>query len=815
MKNSIKYKHVVLGVSVALLLLCAFSGIASAKTWYVNDDGGYDFTRIQDAIDEALPGDMIFVYNGTYYEDIWISKDNLTIIGEDRDGVSISEYNSNWDFIRITANNTKFGNFTLQDSCFEHGIESNNALKVSGSNNTIFSNKFLNIGSYGHIVIRGSNNTFESNYITKCDSGIGISGSQIKILSNTIEYNNFDDDEAIGLSFTRNIIISNNTIKNNSGTGICLHKSDYDNIISNNIIRDISFKGIELEYSKRTIITNNTIANCSYGINFYGGHSNQIKNNNILMNNLDGIYLGSNNVVADNVIYQNGHNGINSKAGSNNQITNNSISENAEYGIWLQKGENNTITGNEISRNGISGIYLGRKWGGGSVDVSNNNQITDNIVLEHPDYDIGLYYERYKGCTGNTVTNNTARRIHGDLVKNDIYNNIYPRPVINSVNTTTAPTIDGKIEEGEWLNKIEIALNGFADDDHYDGKDNEKLTKTADLYVMNDAENIYIAVVIEDMLREDEDYLWFDFDQGCDFVHSDGDEDMAFLSDYWFDGGYHDFYWNVDDWYTDITSHGMMRRDWSPAERKYVYELRKPLNSGDAQDMKLKAGDTVGFRIEVYDDYSGVVYRFPMDTVDHDVEPYDYHSEDEDIIFIPPVGEESGAWRKWADLITAKEPTPTPQPDLIVEDIWIEPAEFNPGEEVKLYARIKNIGNADAVGKFWWNRYIDGTFINHWYRNGLAAGDSKRTYKRYTWPTDCESHTIKVVVDAKGNITESNEGNNERSERFSATPVPIPTPSPSPTSSPTPTTKPAKMNGNKSTTDETMLLIKHKNYDYK
>ncbi len=105
-------------------------------------------------------------------------------------------------------------------------------------------------------------------------------------------------------------------------------------------------------------------------------------------------------------------------------------------------------------------------------------------------------------------------------------------------------------------------------------------------------------------------------------------------------------------------------------------------------------------------------------------------------------------------------------PDLMVDDIWIKPAEFSPGDEVMLYTRIKNIGDADAVGKFRWNRYIDDTFINNWYKEGLAAGDSKTTYKKYIWPDDCKSHTIKVVVDAKGNISESNEDNNERLEDF-------------------------------------------------
>jgi len=63
--------------------------------------------------------------------------------------------------------------------------------------------------------------------------------------------------------------------------------------------------------------------------------------------------------------------------------------------------------------------------------------------------------------------------------------------------------------------------------------------------------------------------------------------------------------------------------------------------------------------------------------------------------------------------------------------------------------------------------------INCWYKEGLAAGDSKTTYKKYIWPDDCKSHTIKVVVDAKGNISESNEDNNERLKIYTKLPRPF------------------------------------------
>ena len=48
---------------------------------YVDDDGGADYTRIQDAIDNASYGDTIFVYNGSYYEDIKIEK-SINLFGE-------------------------------------------------------------------------------------------------------------------------------------------------------------------------------------------------------------------------------------------------------------------------------------------------------------------------------------------------------------------------------------------------------------------------------------------------------------------------------------------------------------------------------------------------------------------------------------------------------------------------------------------------------------------------------------------------------------------------------------------------------------
>ena len=107
--------------------------------------------------------------------------------------------------------------------------------------------------------------------------------------------------------------------------------------------------------------------------------------------------------------------------------------------------------------------------------------------------------------------------------------------------------------------------------------------------------------------------------------------------------------------------------------------------------------------------------------------------------------------------------------DLIVEDIWVEPSTFSPGDSVKLYAMIKNQGSDDVVGTFRTKRYFDGTYISYYDKTDLAAGATFTSYTTYTWPSDYNSHAIKSITDTENTVSESNEGNNERTEYFSAT----------------------------------------------
>jgi PKD repeat protein len=193
--------------------------------------------------------------------------------------------------------------------------------------------------------------------------------------------------------------------------------------------------------------------------------------------------------------------------------------------------------------------------------------------------------------------------------------------------TTNPPNIDGIIRAGEWTNMMPITLNGYI---------NPQNTLTGELYVMNDNNDIYIAVVIPDD-NPDADYLLLDFDLGNDHVATNGDEDaIGFdLNRFYprFPVGYTDLHWAAGWWDEDANAHGNGAQSYEPAHPgvpgEYWYVFTKPLKSGDTQDMALNVGDTVGFRIEVRDGTTGDWYRFPMNTADAD----------------------TSLWSEWADLV--------------------------------------------------------------------------------------------------------------------------------------------------------------------
>ena len=84
-------------------------------TLYVGGDGPGNYTRIQDAIDDAEDGDTIFVFSGYYTEEIEIYK-SINLIGEHKDSTSIVGQGvyDHIQVVRITTDDVTIEGFTIK-----------------------------------------------------------------------------------------------------------------------------------------------------------------------------------------------------------------------------------------------------------------------------------------------------------------------------------------------------------------------------------------------------------------------------------------------------------------------------------------------------------------------------------------------------------------------------------------------------------------------------------------------------------------------------------------------------------------------------
>jgi parallel beta-helix repeat protein len=273
-------KYGTLIICAAILVLC-FVGTASARTWYVDDDGGADFIKIHDAINNATDGDTIIVRDGHYIENIKVNK-TLTIQSENgSDKTFVTAEDSKDDAFLVTANYANVSGFTvnMRSICLYYAdhcnISNNNCgITLKYSNNNRISNNICLYNSYDGVYLLHSNNN--------------------SIFNNTCSYNDALFQKGIYLSSSNNNSIANNTCSNNS-EGIRLASSSRNTIIDNKVIYNEGFGIIFVSSSG------------IYDFVKIGSDYNIIKSNTVTSNNGDGICIAhsSSNIVKENNVKHN------------------------------------------------------------------------------------------------------------------------------------------------------------------------------------------------------------------------------------------------------------------------------------------------------------------------------------------------------------------------------------------------------------------------------------------------------------------------------------------------------------------------------
>ena len=290
-------------VTGTLIIDTTTSSNISGNTLYVGGDGPGNYSKIQDAIDNASDEDRVFVYaySSPYNENLIVDV-SINLVGENRDTTFIDGKGIE-DVVYISANGVTVSGFTIQnsgDDFYDAGID------IHSNSNTI------------------TGNTISNNM----DDGINLKGD-----SNTI---------------------TGNTITSNNGDGIFLDDSS-SNTITGNTITSNNRGGIPLwDSSNNTTITSNTISNNRGGIFLDDSSSNTITSNTITSNNWDGIHLrhsSNNNTITGNTITSNNGDGIFLGYSSGNTITGNAINSNNDDGIRLFGSGHNTILKNNFIDN--------------------------------------------------------------------------------------------------------------------------------------------------------------------------------------------------------------------------------------------------------------------------------------------------------------------------------------------------------------------------------------------------------------------------------------------------------------------------------
>ena len=292
--------------------------VSNGNTLYVGGSGEGNYSKIQDAIDNASNGDTVFVYNGTYYENIVVDK-TINLIGEDKNKTSI-DGQGNGNVVEIYAQLTTLSGFSIKNNNNE---TLRDGIVIFSNNNIVINNKILN-NSIG-ITVWGINNTFSYNKISENFKGLYVLNSSNNIIENII-YSNEGFGIDLGMS-TCNIILKNE--------------------ISNNR------NGISLSYSDNNTISYNFIWNNSEGIPNYKSHNNNFSYNHIFLNEFDGIDLYESN---KNIIYKNNF--------SNNRQS-----------IKIYGSDNNVILCNNFYHNRLNPFFQkcnDTKWDGNYWDRPRN-----------------------------------------------------------------------------------------------------------------------------------------------------------------------------------------------------------------------------------------------------------------------------------------------------------------------------------------------------------------------------------------------------------------------------------------------------------
>jgi len=390
-------KNIILIISITVLFLSAGGAqISQAKytsrsnylllygnIFYVGGSGLGNYSKIQDAINNASDGDTVFVFSGVYNERLYVNR-SINLIGENKYSTIIKGLGFD-NVVRIVNSWVTVQNFYINNS--GHFVPDSGILIYGEINNITIQNNIISNNNIGicigeqYLYKSIEHVTIESNLIKNNRYGVKL----FICYNNQISNNTFiGNGIVIPEAYTRDNLIINNTV--NGKPLIFLYKQ------SNKIIDKNAGQIILVTCDNITISSICFDKKCDVCIELFGCHNCNVIDNNI-SNNYYGVFClnSDNNNIQRNFMY-NVSRGIYSDGSDSNTISSNIIN-NSRYGVYYTESNENSISNNSILNCRI-GLYLSH---------SSFNQISFNLIDNSSENGIETFFS----CNFNKFLNNT------------------------------------------------------------------------------------------------------------------------------------------------------------------------------------------------------------------------------------------------------------------------------------------------------------------------------------------------------------------------------------------------------------------------
>jgi parallel beta-helix repeat protein len=392
---------------VLLLAAMSLACMAEANTFQVCP--GCDITKINDAINKSISGDIIEVESGVYYENFDLNK-KLTILGINAgDGKPILNGKGKQISILISANGT-----TVEGLAFRNFSDA--GIRITSNDNIIKDNDIID-NNNGIVLIQSTNNSLLNNSISN-NKKIGII---LSMSENNSIINNLVNNNTFGLSLISSNYnsIFRNVIANNRLNGINILNSN-SNILESNVAENNMQIGLNLEKSLNNTLRQNKMQFNRY--NFGADGKNDIDVSNLVDGKPIYYMIGAQNVKID-LLYNAGT--IYCIDCSNVMIKDQLLTNNTA-GIYFYNTTDSRIQNSYLSYNG-KGVFL-------------SNSRYNNITLDHTylnDYPLYIAHSSDNIILINRTNPSTNKYLsYIDLYSNDHNNtliDISPGPEVQNL----------------------------------------------------------------------------------------------------------------------------------------------------------------------------------------------------------------------------------------------------------------------------------------------------------------------------------------------------------------------------------------------